>query len=374
MNIEHTIGSYNMSFASDQGAVIGSEKHFIINGAAGDDKRVLWKNAANFVLHFWQNVPTASAMGLQEMNVRELLKAKNPEFNGGLEAIVEVLSVVPDLDYKACSVDTPFGKPSLLTIWNKTKMGLFANIYCTDLGLDENYSGLNPKQTGRPLSIVGTSFGYVLINLHGPNVPCDSLLGCPLLRNSIQFHLAEYERQYLGGAPATSDKIFIMGDFNDLHNGIKSSRPLLLNKAPFNHSLTDAKTLSCCYNFNSTCPDDLYNKKEEIVVNGELVASPKECFINRGPNLEQNEELKGKARSLGDRGLLSNYKFTGDYCLGSNLKATLSIYRPNANPISMESDHEMVIATFVTAGAGGSRRKTKNGRRTKSKTKRNRRH
>ena len=355
MNIEHTIASYNMSFASDQGAVIGSEKHFIINGTTDEDKRVLWKNAANFVLHFWQNIPTASAIGLQEMNIRELIKAKNPEFNGGLESLIELLEPIPNLEWKSCSVDTPFGKPSLLTIWNKTKMGEFANIYSTDLGLDENYSSLNPKQTGRPLSIVGTSLGYVLINLHGPNVPCDSLLGCPLLRNSIQFHLSEYEKKYLDGSNIRADKIFIMGDFNDLHNGIKFSKPLILNKSPFIHSSSDKKTLSCCYNFNSTCGDDLFNKKEEIVVNGELVASPKECFINRGPNLEQNEELKGKARSLGERGLLANYKFTGDYCIGNNLKTTLSIYRPNANPISMESDHEMVIATFLTASTGGKR-------------------
>jgi hypothetical protein len=71
------------------------------------------------------------------------------------------------------------------------------------------------------------------------------------------------------------------------------------------------------------------------------------------------------ARSLGDRGKLVNYKFGGDLVLGKNLLVGLSIYRPIPRPVSLESDHEMVIATFSSIPmAGGRRRK---GRKTQKK-------
>jgi hypothetical protein len=100
-----------------------------------------------------------------------------------------------------------------------------------------------------------------------------------------------------------------MGDFNDSHNAIRFSDPLVINKESLYHSRTDKKTISCCYNFNSSCPDELYNDKDALYTREDGLIAP----------------LRGKPKTLGDRGRVSNYKFTGDYVLGSNVVTPFSI-------------------------------------------------
>ena len=92
----HTIASYNMSFASDLGINIGSEKHFISDslkratalGLAENEERSSWERAAQLVRHFWTNNAEnhhPSAIGLQEMNTSAIVKVRNPQFAGGDE-------------------------------------------------------------------------------------------------------------------------------------------------------------------------------------------------------------------------------------------------------------------------------------------------
>jgi hypothetical protein len=344
-----------MSFASDLGAPIGSEKHFIKNGwdTLGKGGRSLWDNSAHFVKLFLTDIPTASVVGLQEMNSRE--KLNKPDFMGGTDAVKELLKDMPNLIFKECSVETKFGWPTLLTIWKKDKLGECTKEYCADLGNYSEYASLGPQHKGRPISIIQTEKGFTLINLHAPNLPSDSLTGAPIFRNALQDNI--------NNCGFTNDidinKLFIMGDFNDPHNAIKFSKPLIINGEPLFHSNSDTKTLSCCYNFNSSCPDELYNNTDLEDTKDGLTASPKECYINRSENMDLNEELRGKTKSLGDRGKLSNYKFTGDYVLGANVVRPLSIWRPVPRDISLESDHEMVMATFETPYAGGRRKKTR---------------
>jgi hypothetical protein len=377
----HVVGSYNMSFVSDLGKMFGSEKHFIHNGTGGQGGRQLWENAALFVRQFW-DLPDASVVGLQEMN----MASKTGLAGSGIERIYEILSSVPNLAFQECSIDVPkIGSPTLLTVWNHVKLGPKSNIYCNDIGTFGEYAAIGPMHLGRPISIIQTAGGYTLINLHAPNLPADSLAGCPILRRAIQHFVSQ------SGFEINPDKVFVMGDFNDPHNAIKSSSPLVLNEINLNHSTTDKKTLSCCYNFNSSCEDDLYNPTDAEADRGDgLIASPRECFIKRVDDKAVDERLSGNARSLGQRGELKNYKFTGDYVLGQNIVESLSIFRPTPRPVSLESDHEFVIATFSDApiknnnmrrgynannemGQGGGRRKkTRKNRNKKRNTKRRR--
>jgi len=54
--VEVTVGSYNMSFASDQGKEIGSEMHFIhdnlIRLGGTKNTRILWENSLKLVKQF----------------------------------------------------------------------------------------------------------------------------------------------------------------------------------------------------------------------------------------------------------------------------------------------------------------------------------
>jgi hypothetical protein len=77
--------------------------------------------------------------------------------------------------------------------------------------------------------------------------------------------------------------------------------------------------------------------------------------------------LNGKSiteLSVGERGHLKNYQFTGDYVMGANVVESLQTYRPAGfrQDVSLESDHEMVYATFTSEPVsgqvtGGTRRK-----------------
>ena len=350
----HTIASYNMSFASDQGDIIGSEKHFIEQGLTtlgkkDTDKRALWKNAAKLVKDFWTHEKNASAMGLQEMNQRSEIKKK--DFEGGMETIIETLG--SKLAYKACGQRTPFGVPTLLTIWDPEKLGIEAESYCADLNYDP------PKQTGRPISIVKTDRGFVLINLHAPNSLKQSKDGMKQLRKAINDHLTK------SNITVEANKLFIMGDFNDPLHGINDHDPLKVAGHVLKTGSKDIK--SCCFNFNSSCDSELFNKSKQyagMTVNGvQLVAEPMSCYIRKSSNPAENQNVpKSAPQLLGDRGLLKNYRFTGDYVLGHNVETALKIYRPESfehDGFSLESDHEMVYATFSDAQGGGKRRKTR---------------
>ena len=330
----HTIASYNMSFASDLGATIGSEKHFISDSrkramVLGLDHtdRSSWERAARLVRHFWENDAEGhhpSAIGLQEMNTSAIVKERNPQFAGGDERLKVVLDGL-NLEFYSANVPGNGGSPTLVTVWDGTKLGKHTYAYFADLGLEpsflvenENPAKLNSHK-GRPITIVCTEGGFTLINLHGPNISAQSYTHhMAKLREAINEHVRLFIAR--DGVQINPHKLFVMGDFNDPFNAINRNEPLIVHGIPVHYN-TEADGLkrvrSCCYNFN---------------------------------------EL-----SVGPRGYLKNYRFTGDYAMGVNVVASLQSYRAAYQPVgfrtdvSMESDHEMVIATFASPIAGGRR-------------------
>ena len=131
-----------------------------------------------------------------------------------------------------------------------------------------------------------------------------------------------------------------MGDFNDPFHGINDLNPLEINDCSFITGSGPVK--SCCYNFNSACSSELLNNTNEKVTDSRGTAKPKECFVG----IEDHDIPRSLDYKYPERGYLNTYQFTGDYCMGLKPIQGLSIYRPNKELISSESDHEMVYAIF----------------------------
>jgi hypothetical protein len=195
--------TYNMSFASDLGltakfqrspdAFPFSEAYFVAQNK-DDDTRLYWKNAANLVLYFVKK-KKPNIMFFQEMNDRYQIKLKDASFDGGYQALVELLAksstsssriptsptgsyyttgIYVGIDEKnygflAYSIKKGNTFPTLLTIWDTDTLGDFNGFYGNDLGTHGWYQG-NPSNLGRNFSCVITRKGVILINLHGPNV------------------------------------------------------------------------------------------------------------------------------------------------------------------------------------------------------------
>ena len=425
--MKYGVMSYNMSFASDQGKAIGSEKHFIKQGGN-------WDNALGMVKKFFNNESLHPvAIGLQEINDADFLKATGEtKFNGGTDKLAAFVGgeikrspftagegvepktkaeVVGD-EFQhsgyaegkklalafwgpthAVSFSPKALRPVLAIIWDRHKLGDKFGDYAADIGTDHIFKGANKRQQGRPIYIVKTVGGFMLVALHGPNYADESLIGMPLLRKSIDYHIKAAEK-----ALGRSKKIFIMGDFNDPHFGINDSKPIGMFKMGRTVE-KKADVLSCCYNFNSSCPTGLYNATNETVEGTvdkvlqnvpedkkkliettyirdgtvKIKALPFECFIDVSPQIDKiwpdnNEEVfNPRAREMTPegRGDLGNYKFTGDYVM-SNMKVdvpltllrkTLGLYK--ANEPSKESDHEPVYAVFHDTASGGRRTRTR---------------
>ena len=398
------IGSFNMSFTSDQGLIFGSEKHFIENKLKkyNDKKenRAVWLKAAERVKDFMTG--EGFAIGLQEMNDWEWLNAKAVRegkpakaYPAGIQHIINMFdspAVVADCPSSSFSgispvgkygktqddkysfayngIDQGFGKPCLLTVWKTEIFGDFESMYFDDLGntspfvAENTYTDLltgqikNFKQPGRPIMIIKTTKGFSLINLHGPNFTQESLPqnNLSLTREGIQAHFNKYKE----GKDITHEKVFIMGDFNDPHGSIRTSRPLDLDGKKYIYNTDDSLVKSCCYNFNSSCPDDFFYEDMEVAMkdNGDGYTSyPHECKIKRSTDAAISEDLNGTVKDMTERGKLENYQFVGDYVLGMTPVKGLSFYKPEI--YAQTSDHEMVVAEFAIPTVGGRRRKSK---------------
>jgi len=288
----HEVMSYNMSWATDRGLAVGTEAFHVQGGLkyytdkGETDKRILWKNALAIVKDFLRR-PDVSVIGLQEINDADYVKKAirgDPLFTGGTDELKELIREEPgklDLAYWGFEVDNT--KPTVAILWNKRKLGSHKDTYGSNL---YDMSLLKSKDyVGRPIIIELTDKDYILINLHGAND--NKNINHTIDR--IQIHLNEALKQF--NKEFNAEKIYIMGDFNDSKNTIKT---LSLNGIDFTYG--NNRVNSCC--------------------------------------------------GYGDT-LISKYPNAGDYVFGKNNVKPLFIYRDNLDIISRESDHEPVYATFL---------------------------
>ena len=242
--------TYNMSFASDLGIATGvSEAYFVQRAILADQSnpRAYWKNAAKLVDYF-VNEKNPSLMYFQEMNDSVRIKETKPDFDGGYQALLELLAIPNTISY--ISLEIPYsvrdsrlvsyyttgtyvGKngqnygfvaysikkgniyPTLLTIWNIDTLGEFDNFYGNDLGLHSNYRS-NRINLGRNFSCVKTSRQVTLINLHGPNEPYSTDIW---LKAAIEEYMEEARALFV----FTPELVVIGGDTND--SGLDNTNP-----------------------------------------------------------------------------------------------------------------------------------------------------
>jgi hypothetical protein len=285
--------TYNMSFASDLGLAMGSEKNFVARAISEDstNPRAYWINAAELVVDFVKT-QNPTIMYFQEMNDQLKIREKKPTFNGGYQALLELLANPGTISYNdthlpctlvssmvssilvsyykhgtytgidgkfygflAYSIEKkePWGTiyPTVLTIWNSTILGDFANFYGNDLGLHPKY-GRNPFHYGRNFSCISTSNGANLINLHGPNDPFS-------VKTKLKPAIEDYMTEAATNFKAWNAALTVIGgdtnDTNDLMKTIKYNKTLTFYKYR-----GDAPKSCCAEFFNSNGRNDTLNK------------------------------------------------------------------------------------------------------------------
>ena len=291
------IATYNTSFASDLGEVFGSEKNFLKRIERLDNKRQFFENSIAHAMAWCQEAgETWGAIGFQEMNTPEKLPGYFDSKNDpqkihrdrGINYTIDRFKETFGDNVRAVSGAVNFNGsfPTVLTIWNTAVFGelkgssgdsvikhSFDNklpkyVYVSDMEnqkiIDaypdtnkQKLLGTNPEpQGGRPILIVLTEREgkhYLLINLHGPNrLPANDKMQMKLNHFCIQSHIeAALTKFDLGDIPPNT---FIMGDFN----GVFEGKNFTFNGKTFS-AVKDGEQLplSCCYNFNSSCPENM---------------------------------------------------------------------------------------------------------------------
>ena len=299
------IATYNTSFASDLGKVDGfeSEKHFLYRALKLSNTRQFFENSIQHAIE-WCETPGADgapwgAIGFQEMNTPEKYP-KYFDFDNSPEKQHDDRGINYTIDrfinefgdnVRAVSgaVTYDWGAPTVLTIWNtvvfgelkgsktpgavakysyKTQLPKYVYVsemetesiireYPEQLDIKKKLLGPDLKpQAGRPILIVLTERedkDYLLINLHGPNrSPANDEMQMKLNHFCIQSHIEAALRKFdLGVIPPNT---FIMGDFN----GVFEDKNFTFKGKTFSAVKgSDKLPLSCCYNFNSSCPENM---------------------------------------------------------------------------------------------------------------------
>jgi len=333
----HTIGTYNMSFMSDLSVPIGPKMAFASEGAFlarlyGDEpgRRSFWENAKALLRSFILD-KSPCAIGLQEIN-------KTEGTNTGSDAIDQMLLEFPN--YKQICRNVPTNNAGVSIIFNTETLG------------DESESVIidNPNQPGRPILMVLTTGGYLLISIHGAQNP-----GLRLNQPAFNEYMIEKNKNTIETTASefiqgkNISQIFIMGDFNDRYDAIKD---INIDGMIATYSGTAPK--SCCYNWDSSC------ENEDLEMGGFSCKEPQSMKNGTGMKI-----------SLEARGATKNYKYAGDKVFGLNPISDMAMYRPNPyeDGISKESDHELVYASFGANPKRGGRRNRKTRRKLNKKRK-----
>ena len=363
---EITLGTYNMSFASDKGAdpnknyqFLGSERRFL-NQMNMDqrkkDSRLFWENSLNHLMNFI-NDHRPICVGLQEMNIYP--GGEDKGVNAVNQKLQEFNKENTDCSYKIYSghIDTKFGAVGIAIIINEKICG---TAYSNDKDdVDEQFFVVdNRNQIGRPISFLITDKGFMFINMHGaqnPKLTDDMSQFNNYMntnnKNEITYYVnnmsnldeilqkIKEKRQDQQKFNDTQDRIyiFVMGDMNDRYDaiteiGFNNGQKLLYNgNSPY----------SCCHNIDSSCNNTFYTTFEQGKGYGYCKDSDE----------DENDPDKLTKLIPQDHGInINNYRYKGDKIFGEHPlgNPTLNIYKYNerSNTVSNQSDHELVYGTF----------------------------
>lgn len=361
---KHVIGTYNLSFMSDLSIPIGPGMAFASEGAflarlhgKPAERRKYWTNAVKLLKEFLEE-KQPSVVGLQEVN--ETAAKNDPAQETGSAAINRMLAGMP-YKQEVCTVTSPDGKvkAGASIIYNTTKVGEKIHSKCLD--------NLNPF--GRPILLLVTEKdgkNYLSVSMHGaqnPGLRLDKAGFNSYMLDKNKKVLETEANQFLTDNGITSlAGIFITGDFNDRYDAIKDIKILGMTA-----DYKGAAPKSCCYNWDSSCPD------EDVQVDfGDGYKTCKEpspaeiknsIMINNNANPGKQKNVgRGKLPLPGERGAVKNYKYAGDKVFGLNPVTEMKMYRPDGTldekGASQQSDHELVYATVGEVGSAGGKRRT----------------
>jgi len=336
----HTIGTYNMSFASDLGLdptrqdVYESEAAFLLSNNSGDPRK-FWKNALENVIYFWKAKTfikhhNPSFLGLQEINKTEV-----GSLTGSAIIRQKLKEINPYIDMITEEIDSGKSKPALCCIWDTKKLGLAVK---TEISNHRS-----------PILTVYTTKGYLLVVLHNRHLEHhnDDLEHHNLLdfRKNLNYKINNFSEDL----KLYKDRIFICGDFNDKYDALQTL--YLTNNITLKYK--GAAPKSCCHNWNSSCSDSRYTPITNI--GGKDIGT---CAVPIDSLTQKPYPLSGpgKRTPMGPEGDIPNYRYYGDKVFGQNPVSNIDTMRKVNNvrsdltntSHSKESDHEMVICTFRT--------------------------
>uniref|UniRef100_A0A6C0I496 Endonuclease/exonuclease/phosphatase domain-containing protein n=1 Tax=viral metagenome TaxID=1070528 RepID=A0A6C0I496_9ZZZZ len=345
------VASYNMSFLNDlvmplEKAQWASEATFLASNKTGD-RRAFWKNAADLLLSFLKKNGPRCVVGLQEMNLVTAIGS-----NTGSDAINNMLARHFPNYIQVCReiVVNANQKPALSILFNPNEFGNVRTSAIFD----------NPKQAGRPLLIVITDQNYVFANMHGAQDPSKGNergafnksirdLNVSFLENTVSRYVVEN-----GLSPEMlKNRIFIMGDFNDRYDGI--SQFTVLGK---DLNYRGMAPYSCCNSWVSTCSKSRFTS----FGNGYgICTAPGVTVDDKGMKIPMN----------GEEANTKNYRFKGDKLYGETPVTSIKMFAgKNGKGDSIESDHQLVYATYSTKVGKSTRanRSVNSNNRTRSAT------
>uniref|UniRef100_A0A6C0BC25 Endonuclease/exonuclease/phosphatase domain-containing protein n=1 Tax=viral metagenome TaxID=1070528 RepID=A0A6C0BC25_9ZZZZ len=256
---------------------------------------------------------------------------------------------------------------SMLTLWHE-KLGPMVNHYDKDLG-----EGGAPADGGRPISIILTEKGYVLVNFHGINRPrfspgpsTDGTLSnkdnAAELKALVSARIGEAMAKFKAENPTVvidNKKIIITCDANDRTHSFGKGGNFTIDGTEFHDGhlagvgadgLPTSGALACCYNYDSVG-----------------LPFPKSSTVRNGVNANVEP---GVPQTMGMAGAEAKYVYTGDYILAAEGVVTPVVAVPSPQDeegASVASDHMMVYAILNMPLQGGKRRKTRKQKKSKGK-------
>ena len=360
-NILHTIGTYNMSFASDLGldpnrsSVYESEGSFLLSNSS-QDLRKFWKNSLDNVIYFWKSKTfikhhKPSFLGLQEIN-----KTSVGSLTGSNAIRQKLKEIDPNISMITEEIDSGRSKPALCCIWDSKKLGhmLKSEISKFDYVpvIERQFTLKLTPDNGRPILMVYTDKGYLLIVLHAPNN--DDLARHNLL--DFRKNLNDKIYNFSKNLKLYTDRIFISGDFNDKYDSIQNLYLSLKNRN-FTLKYKGTAPKSCCHNWDSSCSESRYIQLTDLP-GREGRQNIGTCTVPIDPTTQKPYPLagSGKRHLMGTEGDIPNYKYYGDKVFGANpvhditTMKYIDYIKPNSvnTSHSEQSDHEMVVCTFLT--------------------------
>ena len=317
-----------------------------------------WEKTIDHLYSFFIN-KSPSAVGLQEINkdstaIKEML--------GKVNAYKEQYSKTKYIEIKMSQKKEPFVALSIIIDEN-----VFGNMIKQDIyETDPPGGGDTSRKGGRPLLIVLTQKDdkyFLFANVHGKNIPPTG--NAAMIEQSVTNKVIYNMNKFIGGLTQEEktgiQEIFVMGDFNDKFDNIKNMT-FDINGTPKKVSFNGDAPKSCCHNWDSSCSEEIKNKRKFNNTTGKCVEPTRTgTQVFESNKLYSDDKKTTVVPMTGHGNSIKDYKYAGDKVFGLNpwtynddnniYDNTLKIFNPNDRTLSFESDHELVYGYFQRGDA-----------------------